>query len=429
MPRILIVDDEALIRKSLTRVLAGRGFESVTAGDAREALALLERDEVDVALVDVKLPGMDGIELLGRIKANWPQVDVIIITGYASMDTAIKALKSGAYDFLCKPINDDQLIAALHRCLEKRRLETESRRMERALRASEASFRAIAKEKEVARMKSDFIATASHELRTPLTSIRNAVDVVLNKTAGEINDAQERFLQMARRNIDRMGALVSELLSLSRIEAGKLPLHCAPLSLGETLENVLGIFGSAAGGKSISLKLGLESGLPEVHADGTRLEQVLVNLLDNAMKYTPHYGAITVTAARAKSGLPEEDGSANFVELAVANSGPGIAETHLPHLFDKFYQADAPTMPGADHGTGLGLAICKGLVEAHGGRIWCESKQGEGCTFRFLLPIVRQAPGPAAPGPTQRSADSRTGHASEAHAPQPAARVRCRVEE
>jgi len=274
-----------------------------------------------------------------------------------------------------------------------------------------ASLRDITKHKqaeeairETDRMKSEFISVVGHELRTPLTSMRNAVDMVLGETAGPINENQRRFLAMAERNIDRLTGIINELLDISKIESGKIRIEFKPFGLGALLDTVMAFLTSKTKEKSISIHKEIPSDLPLAYGDSDKMEQIFINLLDNAIKFTPEGGEIYVTAKLVRSEnllggtrekpkevwseelgaqSPELDG--DFMEISVADTGIGIPPDELEKIFDRFYQVEKS--PAKEiKGTGLGLAITKGLIEAHGGEIWAQSKVGKGTKFSFTLP-------------------------------------------
>jgi PAS domain S-box-containing protein/diguanylate cyclase (GGDEF)-like protein len=258
--------------------------------------------------------------------------------------------------------------------------------------------------RETDRMKSEFISVVGHELRTPLTSMRNAVDIVLGETAGAINENQRKFLSMAERNIDRLSGLINELLDISKIESGKIRIELKPLDLCAPLDMAIASVTSRTKEKSISMHQEIPSDLPQAYGDSDKLEQIFINLLDNAIKFTPEGGDICVTAKlvhNEKFGVgvrekPKKVGSeelgvwgsgldSNFIEISVADTGIGIPADELEKIFDRFYQA-GKSITKEIKGAGLGLAITKGLIEAHGGKIWAESEVGKGTKFTFTLP-------------------------------------------
>lgn len=238
--------------------------------------------------------------------------------------------------------------------------------------------RDVSREKEIDRMKSEFIAIASHELRSPLTSIKNAVDIILGAKAGPVSETQERFLHMAERNIDRVNKLVGDLLDLSKIEAGQIHLAPADLEARAVAERVAATLAPLADKKGVTVRVEAPADLPRFRADAARTEQVLVNLGDNAVKFTPAGGTVTLRAAP----------SGRFLAWSVADTGVGVPPDQAAHLFERFYQAEATLSGQARTGTGLGLSICKDIVEAHGGTIAVESVPGRGTTFRFTLPLT-----------------------------------------
>ena len=242
--------------------------------------------------------------------------------------------------------------------------------------------------KRLDQIKSDFISTASHELRTPLTSIKNAVDLILSRKTGEITDAQEKFLSMAQRNANRLSALINDLLDISRIESGRIQLNYTDVDIKNIIENVVNTFRSLANEKSISLKMNIAPDLPPIYGDASMIEQVLINLVNNAIKFTPARGTIAVDVHQVEGVSDMSEGIERFLETSVIDTGIGIPEEHVKHIFEKFYQVESSLSVKKQPGTGLGLAISKGMVEAYGGKIQCKSKEGVGSTFSFTLPII-----------------------------------------
>lgn len=226
------------------------------------------------------------------------------------------------------------------------------------------------------KLKSEFVATASHELRTPLTSIRGYVDMLKLGTFGALTEAQRDFLTIIKNNVTRLVELVDELLDISRAEAGETRLRREEVDIvalvRETTASLYGQFSE----RDISLRLELQESLPRIMADRQRLQQILVNLVGNACKYTPQGGQVDVSLRNGNGEL----------RIDVRDTGVGIAEEAKPHIFTPFYRADNPLRDEVG-GTGLGLSITRKLVELHGGRIWFESAEGCGSTFSFTLPI------------------------------------------
>jgi len=241
----------------------------------------------------------------------------------------------------------------------------------------------ITKEKEVDRMKSEFISATSHELRTPLAAIKESVMLVLDGTTGQINGEQNRFLTIAKKNIDRLTQLINDLLDISKIETGKMELKIVKCDLSELVDRIFSSMEILAREHNIILKKRMSKDLPMINCDENRVAQILINLIGNGIKFTPKDGQIEVKASRLR--LASEG---DFVEISVSDTGQGIKKVNMGRLFTRFDQLDS-SLTRRPGGTGLGLAICKELVEMHGGKIWVESKVGQGSSFNFTLPIKR----------------------------------------
>ena len=248
--------------------------------------------------------------------------------------------------------------------------------------------------KELDELKSGFISLLSHELRTPLSIMREAVSLLKDEVLGKIDDRQREFLTILSDEVERMIQFVNELLDLSRIEAGRLPVERFPLNIGETIENNLRKLQPLLADKKIETELAIGPHVPLVVADGVRIDQVLMNLLDNAIKFTPEGGRIVI-GANVANGRGETEGrqsrvtsgKGRFVRVMVRDNGEGIDDEDKRYVFDKFYQAKAQAGKARSaKGSGLGLSISKGIVEAHGGIIWFTSTKGEGTSFYFTLP-------------------------------------------
>jgi len=235
----------------------------------------------------------------------------------------------------------------------------------------------VTKQRELDRLKSQFVSSVTHELRTPLVATQKALDVILTKAAGPVNEDQARFLDIARRNLERLYALINDILDLSKLEAGKMQMTFAPASVEKMIEEVCSSLGSWANSKGIQFVKKVESGLPTVTMDANRIIQVLNNLVSNALKFTPQGGLVTVEA-KSRGG--------QHVEISVQDTGIGIAKEDLEKVFERFLQVGERRQTDVS-GTGLGLSIAKEIVERHGGRIWAESEKGQGTKFSFVLPL------------------------------------------
>jgi signal transduction histidine kinase len=233
--------------------------------------------------------------------------------------------------------------------------------------------------------KSEFVSFVSHELKTPMTSIRGYTDLLLGGAVGELNEAQNNFLNTVRSNVNRMATLVSDLTDISRIESGRLRLEYESVQITGVVAEVVRAQAQGLDEKRQLLKQQIDDDLPPVWGDKTRIIQILTNLLSNANKYTPNEGTITI---RAEQHIKEwdQDGGPEVILISVEDTGIGMSEEDQNHIFTKFFRSADPKAREVP-GTGLGLSITKNLVEMQGGRIWFESEYGEGTMFRFTLPV------------------------------------------
>jgi len=238
----------------------------------------------------------------------------------------------------------------------------------------------ITKQKEVERLKSDFVAKVSHEIRTPLIAMEKSLSLILSKTTGPLSEEQDKFLAITDRNLKRLSALINDLLDLSKLEAGKVTLVREPVVIEKVIEEPILVFRNWAETKSIKIDKKIQEGLPQANIDANKIIQVINNLLGNAIKFTPDNGTITVEAVLR--GDKE-------IEISVTDTGIGISEEELPKVFHKFYQVSG-NLQTEIRGTGIGLAIAKEIVELHGGRIWVESQVGKGTRFIFTLPFKNE---------------------------------------
>lgn len=245
-------------------------------------------------------------------------------------------------------------------------------------------FHDITELRRLEKIRKDFVANVSHELRTPLTSIKGYVEALLDGGKDD-PDTAVNFLSIILKQSDRLNLILEDLLELSKIESGRVSFREDPLDLRSLIERTLSMIKPLADKKGHRLASRIDDGLPPIAGDEGRLAQVLTNLLDNAVKYTPEQGTITVTAQRA----PDQT-----VELTVTDTGLGIPEQDRPRVFERFYRVDKGRSRELG-GTGLGLAIVKHIVEGHGGQVWVEAQAPQGSRFIVRLPISRQAKGPA----------------------------------
>ncbi len=254
-----------------------------------------------------------------------------------------------------------------------------------------------AKLEKLERLKSEFISIVSHELRTPLTSIKNSLDILTSGRCGEVTQSAEKFLSMAMRNVQRLSGIINDLLDLSKIEAGKMDFNFVQTNINTVIDYVKSALSEVAKSKGLTLITNEAENLPSVNADPQRLEQVLTNLVSNAIKFTPENKTIKISSKIVntetmrineyfKDSITLAQGE--YIQVCVEDEGIGIAESDMLHAFDKFAQIENSLSRKAG-GTGLGLPIAKQLLEAHKGAIWCDSELLKGSRFYFVIPVVK----------------------------------------
>jgi len=373
-PRILVVDDELGVREGCRRVLEPAGYVVEVAASGREALRLIQEQPFDLVLLDVVMPDIRGIDLLEPIHARDPDIVCIIITGFATVELAVQAIKAGAYNFLSKPFSADVLLMAVEQGLERRRLSLETHRLQALERETAELTRAKEELERLDRFKSTFMFTVAHELRAPLSAIQSFLVALLK---GYV--PPDKQTEMLQRTVERTGELlelVDDLLKLSAARNEQQQLKREVLSLAEPLDKAFALLKARADEKRVACNLEIRQ-RPRVEANADQMMQLWTNLISNAIKYTPAGGRVTVT-------LEEQDG---WAVGTVQDTGIGIAPQDQGRIFEEFYRT--PQAKEFEHrGTGLGLPLVKRIVEAHGGTIEVESALGRGSRFTFRLPVT-----------------------------------------
>ena len=369
--RILLVEDNPgdarLIRETL-RDAGSLRFELTHAARLAEGLEAVARQEVDVVLLDLSLPDAHGMETVERMLAAAPALPIIVLTGLTDETVAVHAVQAGAQDYLVKgTVEGETLGRAIRYAIERKRLDAERER----LLASEREARAAAEAAVNAR--DEVLRVVAHDIGNALSAMKLHATVLYRTLPDPDGDAAKRALAI-RDMAQQVERLRQDLLDVAAIEAGRLSFEPNEIELRGVVEDVLGTVAAVAQEGRIELRAALPADLPAVWADRERVGQVLANLVGNAVKFTPPGGRVTV----------ESHAAGGEACVVVADTGPGIAADHLPNVFDRFWQARGTRRAGA----GLGLAIARGIVEAHGGRIWVESEPGLGTRFYFSLPFA-----------------------------------------
>jgi len=368
--RVLVVDDEEWMRDAVGQILQPEGFEVITASDGPTGLELAKGHSPDLVLVDLKMPGMDGIAYLECVKAFDPEVVAVVITGYATLETAVEAMKAGAYDFLPKPFKPAELRAVVRRGIEHRSA---------ALRAT-ALLDAEAPAAEL------HLAMLAHRFKTPLAVLRQCVGVVLEGYTGEISPRAKGMMEIVAHRADQMIQFVNDWLTLSRLEQGKGVHDTQPVNVLEVVKTVVERVKQDPRAERLTIRCEGADDHDRILADPTALDELLSTLVDNAVRYTPPGGSVTV----------EVHGTAGETSIVVRDTGPGISPEDLEHIFEPFYRGQAQkSIPG----TGLGLPIAKRIAAGHGGRVEVQTALGQGCEFRVFLPRQGTRPLDGSPGP------------------------------
>jgi signal transduction histidine kinase len=353
-------------------------YRYVTEQSERLALTLQQREEEASKSLAILRSIADGVvvgDRLGRIRMINPAAERILdISAEVFLGRQMSELPGVPLEMSSDQIEEMQQLQVEGRTLRAHYAPVLSSTNERL--GGVVVYHDISREVLADRLKSEFIATASHELRTPLTSIRGYIDLLLLGTLGPLSQAQNDFLKVVKTNVVRLVELIDDLLDVSRAEAGEMRLRRETVNVAEVLYEAGESLYSQFTARAISLAIDVPEELPPVVADRQRLRQIVVNLVNNACKYTPEGGRVDVIAVH--------DG--DHVRIDVRDTGVGITPAAQDHIFTPFYRADNPLREQAG-GTGLGLSITKTLVDLHGGEIWFESNEGEGSTFSFTLPL------------------------------------------
>lgn len=383
--RVLLVEDSSMDIEIVTRILTKNPHFSCTVEVARsgeEGIEKVKKSPFDVILCDFNMPGMNGLETMIKFRENQITAPVIMVTGQKDEKIAAQLVKEGAYDYVSKeegysvalPFVIEEALGKFFARQEKERLEREILRKNAELESVNEDLRRLNQ------LKSNFVSTASHELRTPLSIIRETSALILEQGIGPLNEKQQMFLNNVRNQSDRLLRTVTDLLDLSKIEAGKLQLNKSFVNVGDWVSRIIDFFQLHAREKKIQLVTEISSSLDEIYMDEDKMIQVLTNLLGNATKFTPEGGRITVSAANKGKEL----------EVRVTDTGPGIAPEDIGKIFDRFQQAEHQESVYLQKGTGLGLAITKEIIKMHHGEIAVESRLNQGSAFWFTLPRLDQ---------------------------------------
>jgi signal transduction histidine kinase len=359
--RVLLADDEDALRGTIAAWLGDEGFEVEQAADGWEAIKLVQSRDFDIALLDIKMPGVNGLEVLRFIKKNSSTTDAVMMTAMSDVTMAVEAMKLGAKEYLTKPIDLDQLVPQLRALMRKRDAEERIRQLQ-----------------------AEHNARLLYDLHNPISGLRQSIGYLLKEMAGPVSDHQKELLGYMTNSIDTVIGLLNDMMDLTKLESGRVRLNKGISAVSDLVQEVAQEFHVPLQANKITIDIHTEPDLPMIEFDRQKIHQVLQNLLDNAFRNTPAQGAIVIQVQKIAMVMEEGQQPADYVMVSIFNSGPGIPKEELPLLFDRYRNV---TDTKDEKKTNLGLIICQRIIEAHSGRIWVESETDKGAVFSFALPI------------------------------------------
>lgn len=357
--KILIIDDEEVVRDSCSQILAGGAYQIETASDGTHGLEFAESFHPDLVFVDLKMPGLSGMDVLEKIHAMDATIVTVVITGFATVSSAVDAMKHGAYDFLPKPFTPDEFRLITRRGIERRKLVLE----------------AIALRREKELLREQFASIVSHELKAPLSAVQQNLFALEFELSENLNDNQKEKLERIKVRINDLLKIINSWLRVISVDIGKLKEHFSLVSVTTPVTKALGNVEALAARKNIEIVASIGESTHSIEADSLSLSEAFVNILSNAIKYSHDGNKVFVQTE-------EKDGN---IEISIKDTGIGISREDLPHVFDGFYRGKSGQSMAAGHG--IGLAVSRQIVEAHNGSIAVESESGKGTTFVVRLPI------------------------------------------
>jgi len=369
-PIILVVDDTEDNLDLLEFALKRKPVKMLRAASGQECLAVAEEKQPDIILLDIQMPEMDGFETLKRLRANpaTVKIPVVFLTAQRKdADSIATGLALGAEQYLTKPIDTDELLVRTKMLIQLKRAEAE-----------------------LERTKADFMAMLVHDLRSPLIGIKSVIELLQDSGKGSVlNDDHFELLNSAHSSSRKLLELISDFLDLSKYEAGTISFDRSAVPIQRFIDPVLSQMDIQFKQRNVKLVASLPEHLPNVYVDAAKTEQVVMNLLSNALKFTKKGGLIEVTAEPITVETITKEGpkSGKYVRVNVVDNGVGIAADELPTLFERYKQASSARIIKAK-GTGLGLVICRRIVEAQDGQVSAQSEPGKRTTFSFTLPVA-----------------------------------------
>lgn len=360
--KILIIDDEEVVLDSCTLILEGGNYSVTTASDGTQGLNLVREIQPDLVFVDLKMPGIQGIEVLEHITEQDPTIVSIVITGYATVTSAVEAMKKGAYDFLPKPFTPDEFRIITKRGLERRKLMLETI--------------ALRKEKEM--LRENFAAIVSHELKSPLGAIQQNLFALTAELSQTLSESQNAKFERMKVRIDDLLKLINSWLRVYSVDISKIKDNFTTISAASIISKSIESIEPHAVRKDITIVPTIEDNLNTFEGDEGSLVEALVNILGNAVKYSHTNSQIKVNAREID----------NNIEISISDSGVGIQPEDLPYVLSDFFRGKKDQTSEDSHG--MGLTISKRIVEAHNGTISVASMPSKGTTFSIRIPYKEE---------------------------------------
>lgn len=368
--KIMVVDDEPGIRSGVSRILSNYtvsypfmdddiGFDILEVGSGEEAIEKVKSEPIDIVLLDNKLPGIQGTEVLEFINKNKPEILVMMITSYASLELAVKATNNGAHDFIPKPFTPQELKSSIENVSKHIFLRGMTKKLN----------------KEGKEIRYQFLSVLSHELKSPLNAIEGYLRMMQDKEAGENIADYEQMIDRSLHRIKGMRNLIMDLLDLTKIKWEKKEDKIKQVKLSDIAQNAIEAINPYAIQKDVQIELDDEQQV-EMNADPGDIEILFNNLISNAVKYNNDGGKVTVC-------LKKEDRN---LSIAVTDTGIGMTADEIESLFNEFYRVKKEQTKNIS-GSGLGLPIVKNIVDLYNGKIQVDSEVGKGSTFSVILPM------------------------------------------
>jgi len=388
IPKILLIDDEEGVRRTLKKIMEKEGYYVDTVENSENALRLLNTNSYDTVITDIKLPGMNGIELLKRIRQMDSDLPVVVITGYPNVDSAAEAVRQMAYDYVAKPVTRHNLLPILARSVEKKILSDDKKRLEKENKEYQRNLEIKVKERtreieelnKVLRESQEklilserlatlgtFVSFISHDLRNPLSVTQNSI-YYLTTHVEVPNEKVGKYFGIIEGQVGIANKIIDGFLNFTK---GR-PLDLQAENINELIKSVFEILIRVPG--NIEIVLNLQEDLQAIEVEKEHIQQVLVNIINNAIHAMPEGGILTISTKQGE----------RYLVIDISDTGLGISEDDMGRLFDPFFSKKKK-------GTGLGLVICRFLIERHNGKITISSKEGEGSTFSIHLPVEKNS--------------------------------------